>query len=523
MPENYFRGLIGIGIGVLLGFGAVKLISQKYLGFVHTSSKYPLRDIFVWLFKDSEMRKRIVITFGLLILVQAVSNIPLPGINISELKEFFDRVSGGMPHKFSIKAIDKMTILSLGLMPFFSACGLLQIASVFIPPLRRLSFGGENGRRILSKYAYILTIILSIIQSYFIALWLEQPAAFQGMQLVTDPGMGFRLLTVITLTTTVILLLYIAGLINRYGIGNGVAVIAVSYLFFTFFNAFDVLFELVNSAKVPPMWPLLLTAILITLAYVTFCLTRFSKTIGIQDRNGNKTHIPLRPTIVGSAPLSLAESVFLIPLTLASFVNQPSMQNFFESVYRNLFISSGVTAVLAFVMVYLYTLIVFDPKYIHKLMSQYGYSFVDGNQSNTNNLDDKMSKLLVYTGIVLVVVNILPKLAIPLLKIPHSVAILLGSTVLLIAVGVISDIVSQAVFFKEKAESEIKEWNICYVAFDEIEAMIKSDYLKNKGIPALVEPLRFSWGMPIRTIVDQYRIYVPSDNREEARNLIIAV
>ncbi len=520
MPENDFMGLFGMVLGALLGFGVVKLLSQRYLSYLRTPLKYPLKNIFVWMIKNSEMRKRILITIGLLILIQAVSNIPLPGINISELKEFLDRVSGGMTHKFSIKAIDKMTILSLGLMPFFSACGLLQIASVFIPPLRRQSFGGENGRRVISKYTYILTIVLSIIQSYFIALWLEQPASFQGIQLVTDPGMVFRLLTVLTLTTAVILLLYIADLINRYGIGNGVAVIAVSYLFFTIYNAVNVLLELVNSAKIPPMWPLLLTAIFFILAYVTFWLTRFSKTTGIQDSSGNKTQIPLRPTIVGNAPFSLAETVFLLTFTLATFVNQPSVQNFFGTIYQNPFISNGVTAVLAFIMVYLYTLIVFDPKYIHKLMSTYGYTFADSNQSNEINLDNKMSKLLVCTGVILVVVNILPKLAMLLLEIPYSVAILLGSTVLLKAVGIFSDIISQAMFFKEKSEAEIKEWNICYVAFDEIEATIKSDYLKNRSIPALVEPLRFSWGMPIRTTVDQYRIYVPTDKREEARNLI---
>ena len=108
-----------------------------------------------------------------------------------------------------------------------------------------------------------------------------------------------------------------------------------------------------------------------------------------------------------------------------------------------------------------------------------------------------------------------------ILKIPYLVATLIGGAGIITAVGVFSDVIRQLEFYKDKKESAIKNWSICYVAFDEIEAKIKSEFLKSKDILALVEPLRFTWGMPIRTMVDQYRIYVPADTKEEARNLII--
>jgi len=92
-----------------------------------------------------------------------------------------------------------------------------------------------------------------------------------------------------------------------------------------------------------------------------------------------------------------------------------------------------------------------------------------------------------------------------------------------LAVGVFSDIIRQLEFFKNRQESGIKDWCICYIAFDEVEAKIKREHLKSKGISALVEPLRFSWGMPIRTIVDQYKIYVPTNKQQEARSLIIHI
>jgi hypothetical protein len=149
-----------------------------------------------------------------------------------------------------------------------------------------------------------------------------------------------------------------------------------------------------------------------------------------------------------------------------------------------------------------------------------GYSLVKKGKSDEDYLDNNMSKVLIITGLFLIGIAIIPDLAMVILKIPYLVAALLGGAGIITAVGVFSDVIRQFEFYKDKRESAIKEWGICYIAFDEIEAKIKSEYLKSNGILALVEQLRFTWGMPIRTIVDQYRIYVPADKKEEARNLI---
>jgi hypothetical protein len=176
--------------------------------------------------------------------------------------------------------------------------------------------------------------------------------------------------------------------------------------------------------------------------------------------------------------------------------------------------------VLIITFSYFYAAIVFNPKYILSIANRYGYGLVKSKDGKDEDyLDDNMSKVLLITTLFLVGLC-LTNLIMLFFKIPSLVASFVGGMSLLLAVGVFSDIVKQLSFFKDKQDSGIKDWSICYIAFDEIEAKIKSEYLKAKGILALVEPLRFTWGMPIRTIVDQYRIYVPADRKEEARSSI---
>ncbi len=109
-----------------------------------------------------------------------------------------------------------------------------------------------------------------------------------------------------------------------------------------------------------------------------------------------------------------------------------------------------------------------------------------------------------------------------LLKMPYWIASLFCGTAVLLGVGVFADILHQAEFFKNRVDSGIKDWEVCYTAFDEFEAKIKAEFLRSKGIQGLIEPFRFTWGIPVRTMVDQYRIYVPFDKKEEARNLLIS-
>ncbi|MFH1199341.1 MAG: hypothetical protein V1650_04210 [Candidatus Omnitrophota bacterium] len=469
--------------------------------------KYSLKDDLLWLVKDLEMRKRLIITIGILIFVQTISYIPLPGINLSILGDSINRA-----------AKERFSILALGLAPFFTACIFLQLGSAFIPYLRKLLFAGASGRVVLAKYTYIFTIVLSIIQSYLIALWLENPARFEGLRLVANPGMGFRLMSVATMTAAVILLLFIADIINKRGIGNGIALIFIAHLAGVFLKAIYTMFVLIKDRQMAPFIPFLVTTIFIILVSLAYYLTNRVKVVEAKDSSGNKVYIPLRASMVGIEPISLGQSLAILPLTLATFINSPWLRNLAINIQRNFLFGNFIVLVLTLALIYVYAKIIFSPKYINSLMSKYGYGHSDMAGPQNNYLNNTMLRTLILTGGIFTFINLLSLLGY-YFKMPFLVAVLFGSGVLLM-VGIFSDIISQVEFFRSKSASGIKDWAICCVAFDEIEAQIKSEYLKNNKIIALVEPLRFSWGMPVRTIVDQYRIYVPFDKKDEAANLI---
>jgi len=219
---------------------------------------------------------------------------------------------------------------------------------------------------------------------------------------------------------------------------------------------------------------------------------------------------------VAYAPLEFTQSIILLRATIASFGS---------SIWTNRLIKGDITYTLTYIIfiplfTYLYGWIVFNSKYILNLMDKYGYSLLNTHKSSQDYLNKNMAKALIITVLFLIGIAVIPDLAMLWLKIPYLMATLISGAGVITTVGVFSDIINQLVFYKNKKDSGIKDWVICYVAFDEIEAKIKSEFLKSKGIQALVEPLRFTWGMPIRTMVDQYRIYVPINKQEEARNFI---
>lgn len=522
MPENYLMGLVGIAIGGFMVVMILRTIFNKYGISLSPEPSHNLKSILTWAINDIEMRKRILITIGVLIVLRMLFLLPLPGINLETLKEFFRRISavqgGSILMLFSGGAMERLTIFALGLMPFFSSCIIIQLASAVIPKLKKLSFGGERGRVEISKYTYIITLILCLVQSYSIGLWLENPARFEGMKLITMPGLGFRLICMATMTAAVILLLFIADLITRYGIGNGIAVIAVSFIPLRLFTACKQIIIL-DQRRQLPLAPVLLGIIFVGLIYVIYFITNRTRAIELQDDKSNKVFIHFRPTIIGDAPISFAQAIILFPATVASFTGARNLYNLFM---RGHLLYTAVYLVLIAIFTYLYAAIVFNPKYILNIMSKYGYKLVKNKDDKEEDyLDDNMSKVLIITALFLAVVALIPDLVMAFFRVPYLVASFFGGMGIAFAVGVFSDTIKQLGFFKDKQDSGTKDWNICYIAFDEVEAKIKSEYLKSKGIPALVEPLRFSWGMPIRTIVDQYRIYVSSDKKEEARNLII--
>ncbi len=184
------------------------------------------------IFKIPDLKNKVLITLGLIAVYRIGAFIPTPGIDGVKLAMFFDNIAktqGGtlfsIMNMFSGGAMKRLTIFALGIMPYISSSIILQLLTTVIPALERQAKQGEEGRKKITQYTRYGTIVLAMIQAFFIALWLENPARFQGMQIVANPGIGFRLLTMLTLTTGTAFIMWLGEQIQEKGIGNGISLI----------------------------------------------------------------------------------------------------------------------------------------------------------------------------------------------------------------------------------------------------------------------------------------------------------
>ncbi len=503
--------LIQIVTVLLLGLFFFK-ISNKILNKYLIVPYYAAKKLFSWAIRNSEVKRKILITVGILLVVKILTLcVPLPLINADVISRFID-----IDFLFNSSAMS-FVVFGLGLIPLFSACLLLQVASILIPPLRRMLFGGEAGRTKLITYTYIITVCLSLIHAYGLSLALEKFLGL-GMGITTTSAWEFRILATITMTAAVVVLLFVAGLINRYGIGNGIALIVVSA---TVFEIIYMVYQIFANATVPVivMFLILIAAFI----YFAVSITIRSKSVELQNISKQQTiSVPIRVSWVAKQPLVWAGTILLLPATLAQFF--PNIQKPFEFLIQNNWLNIFMYAVLIFVFTYLYSLIIFKPGYVQDLMDKYGYVIPSIEKENAKKyLKNNLFIIQIVTGIFLFITMLIPYLISKTSEIPYSITsiIVLGSGAgLLGLIGVCYDLICQITFFKEKDLSGVKQWEVCYVAFDEIEAEMIRGYLKGNGIDVLVEPIRFTWGIPIRTIIDQYRIYTHLDKTKEARGRI---
>ena len=473
-----------------------------------------VKDTIAWMFKDKDALRRLLFTVGMLIVVRLLYLIPLPGVDSGAFYEFIKSAmtSKGTPRYGLLGGpFSNFTIFSLGLMPFISACILLQIASLIIPPLRRFSFGGERGRDAVLKLTYAVTIAISILQSYYTISWLERLNVPGGNNIVVIHGLIFKLVIVFSMTAAVFFLIYITGLITRYGIGNGVVMIIVSSFIFRIVAGIESAYDQINRSICLGDFILLITFWAV-LAWGIYYVTRRGRILNI---NGpNSAVIELKASYLGTAPVACASAI--IGLTYLLFSFSPILHVNFIWKYNLI-----LTILLIFVFTFSYIYLVFDSKHVRSLLDRHGYSFTDAQKDPEGYLDANLSRVLLVTSAILIVMEVIPEILKSRYQVLFQFHGLYSASFILVGVGVFSDLIQQVRFLKMKKESGIKEWGICYIAFDEIEATIKSEFLKSRQIKALVEPLRFTWGMPIRTAMDQYRIYVPSAKKDEARGLIL--
>src|SRR4051795_6558559 len=341
-------------------------------------------------FAVSDLRKRVLFTLGLLAVYRVGSHIPTPGVNSEALKLLADQAAStmfGLYDMFSGKNLSQMTIFALGIMPYISSSIILQLLTVVWPYLERLSKEGELGRRKITQYTRYGTILLSVVQSLGIAYFLEKNTGIAGgLPLVYNPGWGFRLMTVLTLTTGTCFIMWLGEQITERGIGNGMSLIIFAGIVVGFPRAVLTTFDQMQTGQISLIRILVLLVFMaIVVAAIIFVerahrrvTVQYAKrVVGRRMYGGSSTHIPLKVNTGGVIPVIFASSILAFPATIAQafpgkYADAVSQQLGLGMPLYNLLYVAGIIF-----FAYFYTAIIFNPDDVAENMRKYG-GFVPG-------------------------------------------------------------------------------------------------------------------------------------------------
>ncbi|MFH1878346.1 MAG: preprotein translocase subunit SecY [Candidatus Omnitrophota bacterium] len=416
--------------------------------------------------KIPDLKKKILFTLGLIVVYRIGAFVPTPGIDGLKLAQFFDNIAQtqggtlfGIMNMFSGGAMSRLTIFALGIMPYISASIILQLLTTVIPALERLAREGEEGRKAITQYTRYGTIVLSIIQAFFIALWLENPGHFQGLQIVQFPGWGFRILTVITLTTGTAFIMWLGEQIQEKGIGNGISLIITAGIISRLPAAFIQLISLATpgsqgQAQIDPFKIVFLALMFVAVIVAVVLITQGQRKIPIQYAKrvvgrriygGQSTYIPLRVNQGGVIPIIFAQSILLFPATIAGLVPNKAIQGLASALMMGKPLYYFIYSLLILFFCYFYAAITFNPIDMANNMKRFG-GFVPGirpGKQTAEYLDFIMTRITLPGAVFLTIIAVLPSVINGQLGIPFLVASFFGGTGLLIVVGVMLDTMRQ--------------------------------------------------------------------------------
>jgi len=423
-------------------------------------------EAFVNTIKIPDLRKKIILTLALIAVYRVGAYIPTPGVDGAKLAVFFNNLAHsqggalfGIMNMFSGGAISRLTIFALGIMPYISSSIILQLLTAVIPALERLAKEGEAGQKKIIQYTRYGTVALAVIQSFFIAVWLENPARFQGLQIVQFPGWSFRILTVITLTSGTAFIMWLGEQIQEYGIGNGMSLIITAGIISRIPTALYQVYALFSpfapeKAQLDPFTLILMIVMLVLVIVAVIVVTQGQRKIPIQYAKrvvgrkvygGQSTFIPLRVNQGGVIPIIFAQSIILFPATIAGFIPNQTFQKIVMSLTEGGWAYNISYSILIIFFSYFYAAITFNPVDVADNMKKYG-GFIPGirpGRQTAEYLDFVMTRITLPGSLFLALIAVFPSIISSWLKIPYLVASFFGGTGLLIIVGVMLDTMKQ--------------------------------------------------------------------------------
>ncbi|MGB6009736.1 MAG: preprotein translocase subunit SecY [Desulfobacterales bacterium] len=405
------------------------------------------------IFKIPELKKRIIYTLALLIVYRIGVHVPTPGIDAVALASFFARAKGtllGLFDMFSGGALERLSVFALGIMPYISASIILQLLTVTIPHLERLSKEGEQGRKKITQYTRYGTILLSVIQGFGISVGLEKMMSPGGAAVVIDPGWGFRLMTVMTLTAGTAFIMWLGEQITERGIGNGISLIIFAGIIARMPAAIGNTFRLLSTGEMG-LFVIIIITILMTLvvAFIIYVETgqrritvQYAKrVVGRKMYGGQSTHLPLKVNTSGVIPPIFASSIIMFPATLASFIAIPWIQNIASAMTPGNIVYETLYVGFIFFFCYFYTAVTFNPVDVADNMKKQG-GYIPGirpGKRTADYIDRVLTRITLGGAIYVSAVCVLPSILMTKFNVPFY----FGGTALLIVVGVAIDTIQQ--------------------------------------------------------------------------------
>lgn len=405
--------------------------------------------------KIPELRKRILFTLGMLAVYRIMVFVTVPGVNRAVMNKIMASSSGtllGMFNMFSGGALEQLSIIALGIMPYISASIILQLLTVVVPSLERLSKEGDAGRKKINQYTRYGTIFLSVVQGYFIANWLEGQniANAHFGAVVINPGLSFKLMAILTLATGTAFVMWLGEQITERGIGNGISLLIFAGIVANMPDGVLQLFQKVKMGDIGPFNLAVIGGVVVGVVGIIIFFERAQRRIPVQyakrvigkkQYGGQSSHLPLKVNTAGVIPPIFASSILMFPAQLAGFIQTDWMRKVSDVLqpvdwrYQVLYVA------LIIFFCYFYTAVTFNPVDVADNLKKNG-GFIPGIRPGKRTAEyiDKVLTRITFGGAIYVsAVCVLPTIMIAKFKVPFY----FGGTGLLIVVGVALDTVQQ--------------------------------------------------------------------------------
>jgi preprotein translocase subunit SecY len=426
--------------------------------------------------KLTELRQRLLFLLGAIVVFRVCSHIPVPGIDPTALSAMFDQQRGtilDMFNMFSGGALQRFSVLALGIMPYISASIILQLLTFVHPKLEQLKKEGENGRRKINQYTRYATLVLASFQAFGIAVMLEQQST-GGMSLVINPGIAFKITCITTLVSGTLFLMWLGEQVTERGIGNGISMIIFAGIVAGLPGAVGGTLELARTGEMHVFLIFALFALVIVITGLVIFVERGQRRVTVnyakqqRGRQGytqaQSSYIPLKLNMSGVIPPIFASSIILFPSTVAGWFGDAQGLNWLRDLASTLSPGQPIYVVLYAAAIvffaFFYTAIVFNPKETADNLKKSG-ALVPGfrpGEHTARYIDGVMTRLTAAGAVYITLVCLLPELLILEFNVPFY----FGGTSLLIIVVVIMDFMAQvqAHLMSHQYEGLLKKANL---------------------------------------------------------------